>query len=104
MVMKTIPTTSIGTGVTLIYSITTGRVATIKQLSFTNAAGENRTVHIYDSSSATGSDREIFRTIIYPNETFIPAEVMNRKARLGYITAKTDEGTEVSVDGYLDEE
>jgi hypothetical protein len=104
MIEKRIPTVSIGTGMTNIYTVTPGRTAKIKQLIFTNSANNVRTVHIFDSSSATTGVTKISRVIIGANQTLSPAEVMNKEVRLGYITAYTSEGTEVTVDGWLTEE
>jgi len=103
MVEKTIRTVSIGTGITNVYSVTPGRTAKIKQLIFTNSAAANRTVHIFDSSSSTTGVIEISKVIIGSNQTLRPAEVMNKEVNLGFITAKCDEGTEVTVDGFVEE-
>jgi len=97
MIEKRIPTTSIGTGLTLLYSITPGRTATIKQLTFTNTASAARTVHVYDGSGIT----EIVKVVVGASQTLRPAETLNRIVTKDMITAKCDEGTEVTVDGYL---
>jgi len=104
MIEKTIPVASIGTGITLIYSVTPGRTATIKQLIFTNSANAARTVHIFDSSSATTGVNKISRVIIGANQTFVPNEIINKKVELGYITAYCNEGTEVTCEGWIVEE
>jgi hypothetical protein len=104
MIEKTIPTVSIGTGITSIYAVTPGRTAKIKQLIFTNSVNAPRTVHVFDSSSATTGVTEISKIIIGATQTLRPAEVVNKEVRLGYITAYTAEGTEVTVEGWLTEE
>jgi hypothetical protein len=103
MIEKTIPTVSIGTGITNVYSVTPGRIAKIKQLIFTNSASAVRTIHVFDSSSSTTGVVEISKVVIGANQTLRPAEVVNKEVKLGFITAKCDEGTEVTVDGWLTE-
>lgn len=99
MVLKTIPTVSIETSLTLVYSISSGRTATIKQLTFTNSAGSAITVNVYDGSGITS----ILKVIVPATSTLSPAEVINRKCSKDMITAVAD-GEGVSVDGYLEEE
>jgi hypothetical protein len=103
MIEKTIPETSIGTGYTVLVRITPGRTATIKQLQFTNTASELRTIHVFDSSSPTTGVKEICMVVLGANETFVPAETINRKAELGYVVAYCSEGTETSCSGYYEE-
>jgi hypothetical protein len=103
MIEKRISTVSIGTGITSIYAVTPGRTAKIEQLIFTNSAASTRTVHVFDSSSATTGVTEISKIIIGATQTLRPAEIINKEIRLGYVTAYTAEGTEVTVDGYVDE-
>jgi hypothetical protein len=100
MIEKTIPTVSIGTGLTTLVEITPGRTAKIKQLTFTNTAAANRTIEVYDGSGIT----MVHRVVIGATSTLRPAETLNREIRLDRITAKCLEGTEVTCDGWLTEE
>ncbi|MEM2262330.1 MAG: hypothetical protein QXK24_07755 [Ignisphaera sp.] len=99
MVLKNIPTVDIGTGLTLVYSITPGRTAIIKQLTFTNTSASPLTVSVYDGSGITS----ILKVTIPATSTLVPAEVINRRCTKDMITAVAD-GVGASVDGYLEEE
>jgi hypothetical protein len=103
MVLKTIPVTSIGTGLTLVYTVSSGRTATIQNLTITNSASAVRTVNIWDSSSATSGVIQISKVIVPANSTYTFPVVLNKEIKYGYITAVTNEGTEATIEGVVDE-
>jgi hypothetical protein len=103
MVLKTIPVTSIGTGMTLVYTVSAGRTARIQNLIITNSASAVRTVNIWDSSSSTSGVVQISKVIVPANSTYTFPVILNKEVKYGYITAICNEGTETTIEGVVEE-